>query len=356
MKLTNKILLFIIVALALSTVMTSCYDLLSESHTHNFGDWEVKLQASCTQDGVRIRYCNCGETQTEVMVKTGHSFGEWKTIIESTCTQDGVEERVCSCGEKESQILEKNSEHSALMIEYYLSNVSTPYADLYALYNKLVEHTKENSCDIDYNQLLPFMLLGEWMDEGGNYIKYTFAYTDYFNTVGSAWYESNLSRSFSSSNLDYYYYLDVLDDKLVIGYQHKITGDKVDNYLISFKPNGIEIFNLNDNITYNLTLNNDYNKVQMDNAKTAYIYIATHINSFRVPSSVKVLSCYVDYQTKTVYAKIQAQNSYGVIKVDTYKLYEESGMCYIEQGEYSFSTNIDLDELNKNLQVYLSGQ
>lgn len=30
-----------------------------------------------------------------------HNFGEWEVVTEPTCTQEGLRERVCACGEKE---------------------------------------------------------------------------------------------------------------------------------------------------------------------------------------------------------------------------------------------------------------
>ena len=32
-----------------------------------------------------------------------HSFGEWTTVKEATETEDGLKERYCDCGEKETQ-------------------------------------------------------------------------------------------------------------------------------------------------------------------------------------------------------------------------------------------------------------
>ena len=34
-------------------------------HTHSFGEWSVSKNATCTEDGVKARYCNCGEKQSE---------------------------------------------------------------------------------------------------------------------------------------------------------------------------------------------------------------------------------------------------------------------------------------------------
>ena len=36
-----------------------------------------------------------------------HVFGEWTTVTEATCTEDGLQERTCECGEKEDSIISK---------------------------------------------------------------------------------------------------------------------------------------------------------------------------------------------------------------------------------------------------------
>ena len=110
----KQVLLFIlIITLVLSTIsLTSC-------HKHQFGEWEVTIQPTCTQDGQRQRSCTCGEKQNESIPATGHNFvgnvctncsacyehqfGEWEVTIQPTCTQDGQRQRSCTCGEKQNE-------------------------------------------------------------------------------------------------------------------------------------------------------------------------------------------------------------------------------------------------------------
>ncbi len=60
-------------------------------HTHLFGEWEVTKSPTCTEDGIRSRYCSCGEKQTEEVYATGHTV-----VIDSpiapTCTESGYTE------------------------------------------------------------------------------------------------------------------------------------------------------------------------------------------------------------------------------------------------------------------------
>ena len=62
---------------------------------------------TCTSVGLTEgKHCStCGATLTEQIAvpATGHSFGDWITIKEATETEEGLKERYCDCGEKETQ-------------------------------------------------------------------------------------------------------------------------------------------------------------------------------------------------------------------------------------------------------------
>lgn len=93
-------------AILAAAALTGCL------HEHEFGAWEVKTPATCTEEGLQERTCECGETETEAIPAAGHSFGEWETVKEVTCTEDGEEKRTCSvCGETETRTA-KSEGHS----------------------------------------------------------------------------------------------------------------------------------------------------------------------------------------------------------------------------------------------------
>ena len=325
------------------------------SHEHVWGEWQTKTAATCTENGTKARTCNdCGDVQTEVIYATGHSYGEWETQTPATCAENGTQVRICKdCDAKDSASIPSGTGHSELQNQIYNANVEMTYADLYALYQSILAHQAECDKEFSMKSLLESMLYGQWIDEEGNYVWYRYCYTDYNNTNGSTWYGTNLETSKISGNT-YYYYTDVADNNLIIGYQDQITEEKTDNFIITFDQNSIAVLNKNDNKTYTLNMDPDYHKVQKDNAKTAYIYIAKKILSFKAPNSVKVTQCYVDYETKTVYATIMAANSYGGNTATEYKLYESLGQYYMTDYSHSYSTNIDLDELNQKLQNYVA--
>ena len=81
-------------------------------HVHAFGEWTVVTEATCTENGLQERVCECGEKESEVVEAKGHTFGEWTTTVEPTCA-DGERQRVCSdCGYVEKEVIEAVSEHT----------------------------------------------------------------------------------------------------------------------------------------------------------------------------------------------------------------------------------------------------
>ena len=80
---------------------------VSTTHTHAFGEWETANAATCLADGVKERYCSCGEKQTATITATGHKFGDWETTKEPSLTETGEKERACACGFKETETVSK---------------------------------------------------------------------------------------------------------------------------------------------------------------------------------------------------------------------------------------------------------
>ncbi len=243
--------------------------------------------------------------------------------------------------------------HTHLIDKMAKTDFESAYSELYSVYTESSNHKAECKCDLDVKNLLETMLYGEWKDAKGNHITQNYSYENYDNTRGESWFNTNLPTSKISGNT-YYYYTEVKNDKLVIGFEDKVTEDKTDNFIITFNKNSITVQNETNNTTYELSMNQGYTKVEKGNAKLAYVYIAKNILRFKFPESVKVTSCYVDYETKVVYATIQATNELGGTGNTDYKLYELNGSYYITESDHNYSTNIDLSELNDKLQEYIS--
>lgn len=246
-----------------------------------------------------------------------------------------------------------DTKHSELLDSLFEITCETAYSELYSLYCEAVVHRAEHQCGLNLASLCKNMLYGKWIDDEGNYISYTYVYKDYNNTTGDSWYRTNLPTSKISGNT-YYYYTRVDGTRLVIGYQDKITEEKTDNFVIAFHKDSITVQNKNNDKEYRLDRDKDYVSVEKGNAKLAYVYIAKRVFDFNIPNSVVVTACAVDYETKTVYATIQANNSYGGAVAKQYKLYETNNQYYMEEYSHNYSTNIDLEELNQKLQAYVS--
>ena len=61
---------------------------------HEFGEWTVLAQASCSLGGVKVRVCPCGAQETEVVPPSEHDYKE--TVTEPTCLTRGYTTYVCS--------------------------------------------------------------------------------------------------------------------------------------------------------------------------------------------------------------------------------------------------------------------
>ena len=117
---------FSLVALMLAVIclFASC------THTHYYAEWETVKRPTCTENGEKVRYCTCGEKQSEIILAVGHSYidgvcsscGDEKpteeptnpdnpacqhteteilAAVEPTCTETGLTEgsKCFSCGE-----------------------------------------------------------------------------------------------------------------------------------------------------------------------------------------------------------------------------------------------------------------
>ena len=107
MKKTVTYVSFLLLLIVTLGALLSC----GEQHTHSFGEWTVVKDASCTNTGLRARYCTCGEKQEEIIPQTAHSFGEWTLVKAANCTNTGLRARYCTCGEKQEEIIVQNGVH-----------------------------------------------------------------------------------------------------------------------------------------------------------------------------------------------------------------------------------------------------
>ena len=85
----KKVLVFLTLTVVLLMCLVSCFE--QPEHTHNFGEWSTTKNATCTEDGVKTRYCDCGEKQSDTISATGHNY------VDNVCTNCGVEHIMSAC-------------------------------------------------------------------------------------------------------------------------------------------------------------------------------------------------------------------------------------------------------------------
>ena len=74
---------------------------------HTWGGWTVKREATCSQEGVRAHTCSvCGTTQTETVARKAHTWSDWTVTAAATCSQAGSRTRKCAvCGEVQTEAI-----------------------------------------------------------------------------------------------------------------------------------------------------------------------------------------------------------------------------------------------------------
>lgn len=75
-------------------------------HQHTFGSWRVVTEAKCGESGKRVRSCECGYEEVQILPALKHSWGEWSVLTPATHETTGEQRHTCSaCGATESQII-----------------------------------------------------------------------------------------------------------------------------------------------------------------------------------------------------------------------------------------------------------
>ena len=89
-------------------------------HTHNFGEWEVVIEPTCTEEGLRERACACGEKESEEIEALGHMAGETvkENEVAATCTEQGSYDEVVYCTVCKEELSRKTVEIDSLGHDY----------------------------------------------------------------------------------------------------------------------------------------------------------------------------------------------------------------------------------------------
>ena len=93
----KKIVFLVLLAVCLLLVSCDALNLyLPNEHEHHFGEWSVEREATCTEEGAKVRTCDCGETEAESIAATGHSPSDWIIDTAATCKEAGLRHTECT--------------------------------------------------------------------------------------------------------------------------------------------------------------------------------------------------------------------------------------------------------------------
>ena len=93
MKRTTLVIILLAILVVSCLAFTACGE---PEHTCSFGEWTVIEKATCTEAGLKVRVCECGESQTEI-IPASHSYTP--VVKAPTCTEQGFTTHTCQCGD-----------------------------------------------------------------------------------------------------------------------------------------------------------------------------------------------------------------------------------------------------------------
>ena len=99
-----------------------------EATGHSWGEWGVKTEATCTEDGLERRECDkCDASETKPISAKGHSYNPVPTA--PTCTEDGYVTYTCSACEDQYVTTQKDSALGHSFTKYKADGNATCVAD-----------------------------------------------------------------------------------------------------------------------------------------------------------------------------------------------------------------------------------
>ena len=77
----------ILIIISLIAALSACDNLHTDDiNSHAFGEWVTVDPATCEQEGLKARYCECGARHEDKIQPTGHSF------VDGVCKDCGLSE------------------------------------------------------------------------------------------------------------------------------------------------------------------------------------------------------------------------------------------------------------------------
>ena len=85
---------------------TTKADETTGAHTHEYGEYTVTKQPTCTEFGEKTATCSCGKTVVTSVPAPGHNFENPQVLTAPTCTEKGKQKATCACGAVEETELD----------------------------------------------------------------------------------------------------------------------------------------------------------------------------------------------------------------------------------------------------------
>lgn len=83
-------------------------------HQHQFSDWKIVQDPTCTETGLETRECTCGETESQIIAATGHQYNE-EITTPATCLP-GEKTYTCHCGDTHTEEIPANGQHDYTVV------------------------------------------------------------------------------------------------------------------------------------------------------------------------------------------------------------------------------------------------
>ncbi len=93
-----------------------------EEHECEYDKWVVEQEATCTEDGERVRTCDCGEEERQTLSATGHVYVDAVTA-EASCEGAGVRTFTCTCEDSYTEEIVAKEYTSTEIHDLYLNRV-----------------------------------------------------------------------------------------------------------------------------------------------------------------------------------------------------------------------------------------
>lgn len=95
------------ILLCVCVCLLSCSD-KPVLHEHTYSSWEIDTPPTCTEEGVLVRVCGCGDINKTSVAALSHAYDDGTVLIEASCVSEGVTMYKCRlCNETYNKIVSK---------------------------------------------------------------------------------------------------------------------------------------------------------------------------------------------------------------------------------------------------------